>query len=98
MANNVESELVNRIKDSWFYSLQIEETPDVSNEAELIYHFRYEFNNDIHKDLLFSKTFQTDSTGKHIFEVLNEYMQEYKIWLEKMRFCSDGTCMLTGCN
>ena len=96
MANNVESQLISRIKESSFYSLQIDETTDVSNEAQLLCYIRYEFNNDIHEDMLFSKTLPTRSTGEHIFKVLNEYVQEHEIdWKRCVGFCSDGARALT---
>jgi hypothetical protein len=75
MANNAESELISRIKESLFYSLQIDETTNVSNDAQLICYIRYEFNNAIHEDMLFFKDFPNCTTGEQIFKVLNEYMQ-----------------------
>jgi hypothetical protein len=56
MAENIESEPISRIKESSFYSLQLDETTDVSNDGQLICYVRYEFNNDIREDMLFSKT------------------------------------------
>lgn len=97
MAKNVESELISRIKESSFYSLQIDETTDVSNDGQLICYVRYEFNNDIHEDMLFSKTLPSRSTGEQIFKALNEYMQEHEIdWKKCVGFCSDGARALTG--
>jgi len=58
---------------------------------------RYEFNNDIHKDMLFSKTLPARSTGEQIFKALNECMQEHEIdWKICVGFCSDGARALTG--
>jgi hypothetical protein len=91
MAKNIESELINRIKESLFYSLQIDETTDVSNNGQLICYVRYEINNDIHEDMLFSKILPTRSTGEQIFKALNEYMQEHEIdWKKCVGFCSSN--------
>ena len=56
MANNVESQLISRIRENSFYCLQIDETTDVSNEVQLHCYVRYEFSNDIHEDMLFSNS------------------------------------------
>ena len=62
-----------------------------SNNGQLMCYVRYEFNNDIHKDMLFSKALPSRSTGEQIFKVLNEYMQEHEIgWKKCVGFCSDG--------
>jgi hypothetical protein len=78
-AKNVGSELISRIKQSSFYSFKIDETTHVSNDGQLICYVRYEFNNDIHEDMLFSKTLPTRSTGKQIFKALNEYCKSMKL-------------------
>jgi len=58
---------------------------------------RYEFNNDFHEDMLFSKTLPARSTGEPIFKALNEYMQEHEIdWEKCVGFCSDGVRAFTG--
>jgi hypothetical protein len=96
-AEIVESEVINRIKESSFYSLQIDKTTHVSNDGQLICYVRYEFNNDIHEDMLFPKTLPARSTGEKNFKALNEYMQELEIdWKKCIRFCSDGARALTG--
>lgn len=79
MANNVESELISRIKESLFYSLQIDETTDVSSDAQLICYIRYEFNNAIHEDMLFSKTLPTHTTGEQILKFLMSTCKSMKL-------------------
>jgi hypothetical protein len=54
-------------------------------------------NNDIHEDMLFSKTLPTRSTGEQILKALNEYMQEHEIdWKKCVGLCSDEARALTG--
>ena len=58
MAKNIESEIISRLKQSSFYSLQIDDTTDVSNDGQLMCYVRYEFNNDFMKICYFQRLCQ----------------------------------------
>jgi hypothetical protein len=66
MAGNVESQLIERAKKSPYYALQIDETTDVTNDANLMCYVRYAHDSNIHDDILFCKTLPTRNTGEKI--------------------------------
>jgi hypothetical protein len=67
MAGNAETRLIERVKKSLYYALQIrvDETTDVTNDAQLMCYVRYAHDN-IHGDILFCRILPT-RTGEEIF-------------------------------
>jgi hypothetical protein len=68
MAGNVESQLIERVKKSPYYALQIDETTHVTNNANLMCYIKYAYDN-IHDDILFCRTLPTHTTGEEIFSL-----------------------------
>ena len=63
MSDDIECQLLERIKSSPYYSIQLDESTDVSNAALLFVFVRYCAEGNIHDDLLFCKELPT-RTGK----------------------------------
>ena len=57
MSDDIECQLLERIKSSPHYSIQLDKSTDVSNAALLLVFVRYCADNNIHDDLLFAKNF-----------------------------------------
>ena len=55
MADNVCEQLVQNIKESRFYALQLDESTDIANVSNLLAYVRYEENGEIKEDFLFCK-------------------------------------------
>ena len=53
MSNNIKEQLITRVLKSQYYSLQLDESTDVSNNSNLLAFTQYEFDNKIQEDLLF---------------------------------------------
>jgi hypothetical protein len=97
MTGNVESHLIEGVKKSPYYALEIDKTTDVTNYANLMCYVRYAYDKNIHDDILFCRTFPTRTTGEEIFLTLDSYMRDKRIQWEKcVGFCSDGARALTG--
>jgi hypothetical protein len=67
MAGNVESQLIERVKKGPYYALQIDETADIANDANLMRYVRYAYDSNIHDDILFCRALPTRTTGEEIF-------------------------------
>ncbi|XP_025410789.1 zinc finger BED domain-containing protein 5-like [Sipha flava] len=53
MSENIKEQLISNIKTSKFYSLQLDESTDICNDANLLAYVRYENHNTITEDFLF---------------------------------------------
>ncbi|MBN3313643.1 ZMYM6 protein, partial [Atractosteus spatula] len=56
----------------------------------------YEFEGMSHEDFLFFKTQPTGTTGEHLFQLLNEFIEENGIdWIKCVGICTDGARAMT---
>ncbi|CAK9828128.1 Zinc finger BED domain-containing protein 5 [Anthophora retusa] len=53
MSCNIKEQLISKMLKSQYYSLQLDESTDVSNNANLLAFIRYEFEYKIQENLLF---------------------------------------------
>ncbi|XP_056092494.1 zinc finger BED domain-containing protein 5-like [Rhinichthys klamathensis goyatoka] len=66
MAEDILATLVSRVKKSEFYSLQVDESTDVANLANLLLYVRYHFEGTVQEDFLFCRPLATRTTGQEI--------------------------------
>lgn len=62
---------IKKIKDIPHFSLQIDETTDITNMPDLLCYIRYEYGSGVNKDMLFCEVFLTHKTSEDIFVKLN---------------------------
>ena len=67
MADNVLDQLIQDVKASRFYAIQLDESTDIANVANLLAYIRYEKNAEIKEDFLFCRPLPTRSTAEAIF-------------------------------
>lgn len=97
MAENVRKTLTELIKRRWYYSLQLDETTDVSDLANLLVYVRYEYDGAAQEDFLFCQLLETRTTAKHIFQLLNTFIQENGLdWKKCVGVCTNGGRARTG--
>jgi hypothetical protein len=94
---DIEKELVSRRKCGFAFSLQLDESTDVSGLAAFLMFVRYLFQNKIEDNLLLCKSLKSLATGEEIFKVINSYMIEHEIgWGKCVVVCTDGARAMTG--
>lgn len=85
---------------SWLagkFSLQLDESTDIANEAILLTYVRYFYNNKIHEDILFSSKLETSSTGKNNFDTLVNFFSNNKVDLKNcISIITDGAATMIG--
>lgn len=97
MALNVKEKLVDRIKNSMFFAIQLDESTDVTNYAQLMVYVRYIFQTKIEEEYLFCETLTERTTADEIFKKINDFFVENGLdWKQCVGFCSDGARAMTG--
>ena len=97
MADDVKNTLIKRIKSSRYYSIQLDETTDVADLANLLVYVRYEYDGAAQEDFLFCKPLETRTTAADIFNLLCTFFQENGLdWKMCVGVCTDGARAMTG--
>ncbi|VVC24878.1 Ribonuclease H-like domain [Cinara cedri] len=79
------------------FSLQLDESTDIANEAILLTYVRYFYNNKIHEDILFYSKLETSTTGKNIFDSLVNFFSNNNVDLKNcISITTDGAAAMTG--
>ncbi|KRX11853.1 Zinc finger BED domain-containing protein 5 [Trichinella nelsoni] len=88
MAKWVEEQLINRVKGSKFFSLQLDESTDIQGLSKLIVFNRFVWNSELHEDILFCEPI-IQGTSEEIFETLDVYVKSKELdW----RNCVEQWC------
>ena len=66
--------VVEEIKSSTIFSLQLDESTDVSSCAHLLVYARYIFENNIKEQYLFSEPLSTTCKGEDVFRVVKVFL------------------------
>ena len=99
MAGDVKNTLIERIKNSRYFAIQLDETTDVADLANLLVYVRYEYDGAAQEDFVFCQSLETRTTAEHIFQVLNMFIQENGLdWKKCVGVCTDGARAITGHN
>jgi hypothetical protein len=84
MASNVKEQLIEKVKASKYYSIQLDESTDVSNMAHLLTFIRFEDEESVKEELLFCKPLLGLTTSNDIFKKLDHFMKVHGIEWKKM--------------
>lgn len=63
LADDIKIQLIDRVKGSPYYAIQLDESTDVANVAQLLIFIRYRYENDICEDLLFCQGLEGRTTA-----------------------------------
>lgn len=64
MSNWVEEMMISTLKQSDYFSLQIDESTDVAGQVNLLVFVWFEFNESVEEEILICKTLLTRTTGE----------------------------------
>ena len=96
MSNDIDCQLLEKIKSSSYYSIQLDESIDVSNAALLLLFVRYCADGYIHDDLLFCKELPTRITAE-VMRCLDSHFTNKDIeWKKCNGVCTDSAASMTG--
>ena len=74
IAEDIETQLLERIKKSLWFAIQVDESTDIDNKAILLVYVRYLYQEDAHEDMLCALLLPTNTTAAELFKSLNDDM------------------------
>ncbi|XP_067249349.1 zinc finger BED domain-containing protein 5-like [Chanodichthys erythropterus] len=97
MAQDIKCQLIDRVKKSGRYALQLDESTDVSSTAQLLVFVRYIFEGKLNEEMLFCTQLEGSCTGEDIFNKLDSKLKDEGLsWGECISVCTDGAGAMLG--
>ena len=96
IAEDIEGQLLDRIKASPWYAIQVDESTDVESKAIMLVYVRYVHQDEVHEDLLCCLSLPSSTTGSELFRLLKEYAAGRLDWSFCVGVCTDGAAAMTG--
>ena len=91
IAMDIEQQVIEEVKKSPYFAIQLDESTDVSNCAILLCFVRYKGKTDFKEELFCYIDLPGRTTGSEIFRLLNTYFSEKDInWANCVGVCTDG--------
>jgi len=56
------------------FSLQVDESTDITNMAQLLVYIRYDCHNVLNEEYLFCKSLESNTNVENIFKIIDDYL------------------------
>lgn len=89
IAEDIETQLLEKINTSPWYALQDDESTDIDNKAILLVYVRYLYQEVVHEDLLCALSLPTNTTGAELFKSLDGYISGQLKWYFCVDICTE---------
>lgn len=97
MSKNILGQLIHQVITANKFSIQIGESVDVQNNAQLIIFIRYRGLDNFCEEFLFCEPLTITTTGLNIFKKVDEFFQKNNLtWSNYVGICSDGAPAIVG--
>ena len=94
---DIEQQVIEDLKKSPYFAIQLDESTDMSNCAILLCFVRYKGKTDFKEELLCYIDLPERTSGSEIFRLLKTYFSEKDInWANCVGVCTDGAASMTG--
>ncbi|XP_066450060.1 SCAN domain-containing protein 3-like [Eleutherodactylus coqui] len=100
MSADILDQVIHEIKSAPLpiFSIQLDESTDVANCAQLLVYVRYINDSDFKDEFLFCKPLETTTTARDVFDAVGSFLKAYNISWEKVcGVCTDGAPAMLGC-
>ena len=96
MSQWIENRVIERVFESPFFSLQLDESTDVQGLSQLLVFVRYIWNSKPHEDMLLCEPI-IQSTSNEIFNTVDTYIRTKNLdWKKCIGVCTDGARAMCG--
>ena len=97
MSQDILLQVVEEVRSSPRFSLQLDESIDISSCAQLLVYARYIFENNVKVQCLFSEPPSTTCGGEDVFQIVKDFFEKHALnWKQLVRICTDGAPSMIG--
>jgi hypothetical protein len=97
MSQDVQSQVIVNIKESNFFAIQLDESTDITEKAQLVAFSRFVCNGDIIEQFLFFKPLPEITKGQDSLVVVNSYISSHNLsWKSFISICTDCAPSMSG--
>ena len=98
MSFDIEKNVIGNKLQCSDFALQVDESTDITNKAQLIAFVRFINENEIANQFLFCKELSVTTKGEDVFNILNDYLDKWQLsWKSCVGICTDGAPCMVGC-
>ena len=91
ISEDILQQTIASVKRSGKFSLQLDETTDIGNDAQLMVFGRYLDTNDYMEQFLFCRPLAKNNTGEQIFKKVDLFFKKHQLqWSDCVSVCEDG--------
>ena len=99
MSDNIKSKVLSKIDSSPVFALQLDESTDISNLSQLLFHVRYVADEMFNGEFLFCQPLETTSKAVDVFQMLIDFFDKPELsWSKLVEVCTDGAPAMIGAN
>jgi hypothetical protein len=97
MSSDIQCHVREKLSDSRLFSLQLDESTDISKECQLLSYIRFIDEDSVIEQFLACSELSTTSTGADVYESMSNTLTENGLsWKNCLSVCTDGAPAITG--
>lgn len=97
MAEDIKSQVLQKVRQARFFSIQLDESTDISNLSQLLVFVRYPVQSGVEEEFLFCKPVEMTTKAQDVMNLVNEFFEEENInWGSLVGVCTDGAPAMLG--
>eukprot|EP00096_Caligus_rogercresseyi_P009484 TRINITY_DN3234_c0_g1_i1.p1 TRINITY_DN3234_c0_g1~~TRINITY_DN3234_c0_g1_i1.p1 ORF type:complete len:544 (+),score=51.68 TRINITY_DN3234_c0_g1_i1:127-1758(+) len=97
MSQDIKSQVIEKIKLSPFFAIQLDETTDVTHLPQLLVYARFISGNQVEEEFLFCSPLITTTKAEDIMSIVSNFFEEENLsWAKLVGVCTDGSPSMLG--